>query len=56
MPAGQGRFEYISGIEGAVAGAGSHKQMDLVEEDDDIAIGLRHFIHQTLHTLCKGTA
>ena len=51
----QGRLQDISSIHGSLAAAGSHQRMNLVDEEDDFAFGLRHLLHNTLQSLLELT-
>ena len=51
----QGRLQDVSSIHGSLAAAGSHQRMNLVDEEDDFAFGLRHLLHDALQSLLELT-
>ena len=51
----QGRLQDVGCIHGSLAAAGSHQRMNLVDEEDDFAFGLRHLLHNTLQSLLEFT-
>ena len=53
LAAGQGRFQNVGGIHGALAGTGSHQRVYLIDEEDDAAVGLHHLIDDALEPLFK---
>ena len=52
---GQRRLQDVGGIHGTLATAGTYQRVNLVDEEDDLAFGLRHFLHDALQSLLKLT-
>ena len=53
LAAGQGGFEDVGGVHGAFPFARSDKGMDFVDEEDDAALGARHFVHDAFQAFLK---
>ena len=51
--AGQRRLQDVGGIHGTLATAGTYQRVNLVDEEDDLAFGLRHFLHDALQSFLK---
>ena len=55
LAARQGRLQDVGGVHGALATAGSHQRVNLVDEEDDAPLALGHLLDDTLQTLLKLT-
>ena len=53
LSSGQRRLQDVGGVHGALALAGSHQRVDFVDEKDDVAFALHHFVHHALQPLLK---
>ena len=53
LAAGEGGFEDVCGIHGTFAFAGADQGVDFVDEEDDFAVGLRHFVDDSFEALFK---
>ncbi len=53
VAAGQGWLEDVGGIHGTAALAGTHQGVDLVDEQDDLALGLGDLVDDRLESLLK---
>ena len=51
FPPGQGRFDHVGGVHGALRGPGAHQGVELIDEHDDLAVGLGHFLEHRLETV-----
>ncbi len=49
--AGEGGLEHVGGVDGALRGAGADDGVELVDEEDDLALGPDDLIHDGFHAL-----
>ena len=50
---GQGRLEQVGGVHAASGGAGAHQQVQLVDEQDDLALALLDLLDDALEPLLE---
>ena len=56
LAARQGRFQHVAGVDGALRLARADHRMNLVDEQDDAALVLRHFLEHGLQALLEFAA
>ena len=49
----QGRFQNVGGIHGSLSASCAHEGVYLVDEEDDVAVGIGHFLDDALQTLLE---
>ena len=52
---GQGRFQNVGGIHGTFPFSGTHQRVDFIDKEDDVSVGLRHFVDNRFQTFLKFT-
>ena len=50
---GQGRLQYVGRVHGPFASSGTDERVNLVYEEDDVAVGVGHFLDDALEPLLK---
>ena len=55
LTTGQCRLEDVGGIHGTLATAGTHQSVDLVDEENDVALSVGHFFDDALESFLKLT-
>ncbi len=53
LAARQGRLEHVAGVHSALCGAGADDGVQLVDKEDDLALGALDLLHDSLQTLFK---
>jgi hypothetical protein len=53
LAAGEGRFEHVAGVDGALGGPGPDHGVYLVDEQDDLALSLADLVHHRLQPLLE---
>ena len=56
IAARQGRFQQVGGVDGALGRAGAHQRVQLVDEADDLAVGIDDFLHHGLQAVFEFAA
>ena len=56
LAARQGRLEHVGGVHGAFSGAGANQGVQLVDEQDDLALGFGDFLEQGFEAVFKFAA
>ena len=51
FPPGQGRLDHVGGVHGALRGPGAHQGVELIDEHDDLAVGLGHLFEHRLEAV-----
>ena len=53
VAAGERRFEDVAGVHGALGGTRAHNGVELIDEQDDLAFGLLHFLEHGLQAVLE---
>ncbi len=53
LAAREHRLQHVRGVDGAFGGAGTHERVQLVDEHDDLAVGLGDLLQEGLHPLLE---
>ena len=53
LAAGKGRLQEVGGVDGALGGAGPHQGVDLVDEEDHLAVGVHHLLDDGLQAVLE---
>ena len=53
LSAGQGGLEHVRGVHGPLGGAGAHQGVQLVDEQDDLALAFGHLLEHGLEAILE---